>query len=262
MKIDLLPDWRVHVAAEIEAVNGLNPSGVQPGHIILRVTDTKVPDVGRVTIPLVSAFRLALSGAIRATDEARGTWKGVRFLPLSKGAKSKSIDFKTTSALFDYFEQATVAAILSYQAIETFANQAIEERMCEGQTLELTHRKALESFDLHRLQREVSTEEKVVTVLPMLVGVRFDKSEKLWQRFALLQRVRDAVIHLKTKDHHTRGSFDTDSVFYRLLNTDVRLYPRTALGVMRHFSVGEEQNWLLHAEERVERSALRGARGV
>lgn len=79
MEIKSLPDWRLHFAAEIGTVSGANPLGTQPGDFVLPVADTKTPEEGRVYIPVVSPYRLALSIAIRASTEARSVRKLVRF---------------------------------------------------------------------------------------------------------------------------------------------------------------------------------------
>jgi hypothetical protein len=247
-----VPDWRIYFAAQVSGVSGANPVGAQPGDIVVPITDTRTPEEGRVHFPVVSPYRLALGIAIRASADAKRTRKEVRFAVREKGAQSRGIELPTPPALFDYFEQCMIAATFSYQALETYANQVVEENLRGGSTLTVQRRQGPEAFDAATLQREVSTEEKVATVLPMLLNIAFDKSGKLWQQFTIMRRVRDSIIHLKAKDHYVRGSLDKETVFFRLLNNDPRSYPRTALGVMRLFAGGMRLSWLTHAEERLE----------
>lgn len=253
MEVSKLPDWRIHLAAEVANVSGANPMGAQPGDVVLLIAETRTPEEGRVCIPVVSPCRLALSIAIRAATEAKVARKFVKFEAKPRMGRVRSIDFLTTPALFDFFEQCMIAATFSYQALETYSNQVIEEQLRDGATLELERRKGGETFDAASLQRDVSTEEKIASVLPLLLKIPFPKSGKLWQQFTILRRVRDSIIHLKSEDHHIRGAFDKESVFFKLLNNDPRLYPRVALGLMRLYA-GGQLNWLAHAEEHLEKS--------
>lgn len=247
-----LPDWRVYFAARVSAVRGPDPLGAEPGDIVLPITETKTPEEGLVAFPVVSSFRLALSIAIRAAQEAKRLRKTVNFNPPVRGMKAKALEFRTAPALYDYFEQCMIAATFSYQALEAYSNEIIEQHLRDGKTLTLHRKKGTETFDAVSLQREVSTEEKVATVLPIMLSVAFQKSGPLWQHFTIIRRVRDSIIHLKSIDHYVRGEIDRETVFYRLLQNNPKVYPRTALRVMRHYSGGAELSWLRYAEDRLE----------
>lgn len=262
MEIRSLPDWRLHFAAEIGTVSGANPLGTQAGDLLLPVADTKTPEEGRVYIPVVSPYRLALSIAIRASTEARNVRRLVKFSPRQNGRPARGIEFPTTPQLFDFFEQCMIAATFSYQSLETYANIVIEEQLQDAATLTLERHKGPISLNAAALQREASTEEKIASVLPTLLSIPFDKRDKLWQKFTILRKVRDSIVHLKSHDHHVRGEVDKQTVFYRLLNNDPRLYPRTALEVMRLFSGGANLSWLAHAEQRLETPARQPSSAV
>ena len=54
------------------------------------------------------------------------------------------------------------------------------------------------------LERNLTTKEKLATILPALVGVPNPKGKKVWQDFAALKDARDATIHIKSKDANPR----------------------------------------------------------
>lgn len=254
MEPEQLPDWRIYFAAQVAKIEGHDPMGAKPGDLIVTITETKTSEDGLVAFPVVSPYRLALSIAIRASSDAKRLRKEVRFNQPPRGMKAKTIDFMTVTPLYDYFEQCMIAATFSYQALETYANHIIEQTLSNGRTMTLQRRKGPESYNAEALQREVSTEDKIATVLPDLLSLPLNKSSKLWQEFTILRRVRDAIIHLKSKDHYVGGSVDRETVFYRLLNNHPPRYPRATLHLMRHFSGGAELTWLDHAEERLKKA--------
>lgn len=246
-----LPDWRIYFGSRIEEVRGPNAMGAKAGDLIVPVTEMKIPDLGRVMVPVVSPYRLALSIAIRASHEAKRLRKEITFAPAPRGMKAKPLESASTPVLYDYFEQCMIAATFSFQALETYSNAVIEHALKDGKTLSLQRKAGTFAFDAESLQRDVSTDEKIVAVLPMLLGIPFSKSAKLWQQFTILKRVRDSTIHLKAKDRYVLGETDRETVFYRLLQNDPKLYARTALGIMGHFSGGAELTWLRFAEDRL-----------
>ena len=243
MDIEQVPDWRIYFAAEVDTVQGAHP-----GDVLIVLTHAKTADWGNVMFPKVSPYRLALSIAIRSSRKASALRKTLAFAPRPNARKVRDLELSGTSALCEFFEECMIAATFSYQALETYANQVIEEQLGEAGTFPLLRRGVEQMVGAAIVQREASTEEKIATVLPALVKRPFDKSGKLWQQFSILRQVRDKTIHLKTEDHRSAQPLDRDTIFYRLLNNRPRSYPETALGVMRHFIGSGELSWLEHAE--------------
>ena len=97
------------------------------------------------------------------------------------------------------------------------------------------------------VERNVSTEEELATVLPDILGKASPKGRKEWQGFVKLKDARDATIHLKSHDQHPRaGKLDDSSLFYQFLNSDMRQYPCAAVAMIWHFRLsGEPQAWRL-----------------
>jgi len=250
MDINQVPDWRLFVAAEVGDVTPNDSLLAQPGDLVVILTTMKVRDEGQLAFPKVSPYRLALSIAIRSSQDAATLRKGLNFTP-RKRSKMRDLDIKSLPTLYDYFEQCMIAATFSYQSLETYSNQVIEDNLPDTKTF-VVHRKGEDrALDAAALQRDPSTEEKVATILPELVGKPLSKQSKLWQQFTILRRVRDSIIHLKTADHRSAAELDLETVFYQLLNNAPAMYPRTAVEVMRHFVGPGELSWLAHAEQRI-----------
>ena len=132
MEVKEVPDWRIYFAAKVGAINGPNIMGAKPGDLVIHLSPTRTPSEGAVMVPVPSPYRLALNIGIRAAHAARGTGKKLTFLPRKGGEKERVFDLKALPALFDYFEEAMVAATFSYQAIETYANARITEQVTDG----------------------------------------------------------------------------------------------------------------------------------
>jgi hypothetical protein len=241
-----VPDWRIYFTAQVGEING---QPVPPGYMVVHMPKMDLPRIGKVSFPPASPYRLALHMAIRANQEARTIWARVKFDEAADEG-TRTISFPTLPALYDYFERCMVAATFSYQALETYANGIVEERLGDGQTFELQRKKGPELHDATGVQRWASTPEKLTTVLPALLGIALDKGGQLWQAFQALDQVRDAIMHLKTANSF-RAASDSENGFYQLLKADPTTHPRTALRVMRHFTRGGDLSWLAHAEEQL-----------
>jgi hypothetical protein len=255
MNADEVPDWRIHFAARVADAGTDASAESATGMMVMHLARTKTREEGLIALPVVSPYRLALSISIDAAKRARSLRGALVFSAREKGQRERVLELSSMPSLFDYFEASMVAATFAYQALETYSNARIEESLVDDATIELEHRGKLVTFDVPRLQRDVSTREKIATVLPRLSGVELAKRSKLWQDFAILDHVRDSTMHLKSANHFLRGgAVDRETLFYRLLNNPSTSYPRTALGIMRHFSSAPSVAWLEHAEELMSRS--------
>lgn len=201
---------------------------------------------------MVSPYSLALSIAIRASHAAQKIWRRVKFQQQPGTGKFKFIEQGDSPLLFDYFEQSMISATFSFQALEAFANQVLEDRLGGGQTYTIARKKGPQTLDSASLQRELSTEEKLATVLPDLFKVVSPKGKKIWQHFVGLKRVRDATIHLKTIDHYVVGGVDKHTLFYQLLNHNARQFPRVSIDLMTYYNGGQQPTWLAYAQEQLE----------
>jgi hypothetical protein len=152
--------------------------------------------------------------------------------------------------LFDFFSNSMAAAASGYQAIEAFANENIA-RHVKG-TMTLQRRSGPEALNADEIERRVSTEEKIGTVLPQVFGVPSIKGGSDWQNFLLLKDARDGATHFKSGDQYPlAGTVGKNSLYSILLHNEPVLFPLIAVRVIWHL---QKQNatprWLKHLAEK------------
>jgi hypothetical protein len=250
-----LPDWRLHVAVEVASVTSRGPGpGPKAGNFVILMGQTRSSSEGHLLLPVVSPERLALHAAIKDVAVARGVWAKLAFKAYGDPSGPKQLEAHQWPLLFDFFEAALGAAVSSFQSLESYANRAIEEKLQPTNgTYNMTRKGGVEVVSWPDLQQRATTEVKYGEVLPSLFGTAIAKGRKPWQQFVELKRVRDAAMHLKTKDLRVPGgAVDRQTVFYQLLNHQPQAYVRTALAMMKYFQGGEVPSWMTHAESQLE----------
>ena len=178
------------------------------------------PNLGFIT---PSAAALALSAGFRSAELAVSLWDQVQYqtvvTPDGPGNGVSNI-----VVLFDYFEEALASANSSFQAIEAFSNATIA-RSLNG-TMTVQRRNGPQQLDAEQIQRQVSTSEKIATILPTLLNAVSIKGGREWQLFDKLKDVRDASTHFKSGDQYPNtGKVAKGSLYDVLLNTDRASFP-------------------------------------
>jgi hypothetical protein len=242
----LLADWRIGFAGQV-AKSG---NGFVEGQVVMVLMRTEFPGVGEVTMPILGPARLALSAAIKASNAAGELLRKVRFSSTGVSG-AKALDSATAMHLFDYYESCMIAVSFSYQALETYANDMISRRL-RNRTVSIVHRRKVVELGAAELERKLSTSEKYELVIPLILDTALPKSSPLWQRFRTLEKARDSTIHLKSHELAGRGgNTDRSSLFYNLLHTDPRSFPRIAIDMMRYFIEVNTEPWLAYAEAQI-----------
>lgn len=141
-----------------------------------------------------------------------------------------------------------MAVTFSFQALEAFCNHTITNDL-EG-TFTLTRKNEGRAFTAIELEREVSTEEKLSSVLPEILGVKSPKGGKVWQDFVTLKRARDSTTHLKSSDQYPDRNVDRETLFYQFLNNDPTDFPKAAIRMIVYFAETKRlPRWLLKPVE-------------
>ena len=248
---DGLGDWRLQAASRIVSdVPAAHPGG--PSHkagsaIILTTiaTTAQHPNLGFFT---PTAAALAISAGFRAAGSAVSLWRQLQYqtvvTPDGPGSSVTNIVM-----LFDYFEEALAAANSSFQAIESFANATIAKVLTGTMTVQ--RRNGLQQMNADQIQRQVSTSEKIATILPTLLSAPPIKGGREWQSFDKLKDVRDASTHFKSGDQYPNsGKLAKGSLYDVLLNTDPHEFPLTAIRVISKGGETPQPRWLAHLIEK------------
>ena len=148
-----------------------------------------------------------------------------------------------SGAVYDYLELAIASVVFAYTAIEAFVNEAIpDDFLYEASTengLVVAHSKDW-------VERHLSLDEKLATVLPNAMSRPSPKGRSIWEKYVALRRLRDRIIHMKSRDraHSKAGNLYPDSIWNRLLDPKQLNYPLVAKNIMLHFYSKANTHWL------------------
>jgi hypothetical protein len=250
------PDWRCHswvrVAADVPPAYPGGPP-INKGDLLITTALTK-DDQGiplGFTRPRVTALMLSI--ALDAAEKATKLRSSLVFraapTPFGTG---KGVVSPSVPSLFDFFEQSIIAVTFSYQAIEAFCNETIEERVKGTFPLQANSRKkTMRIYRIDELQGELSVERKLRSVLPNLLTRPSPEGEAIWNGFCGLKRVRDTFTHLRSADAY-KSSIDEQSLFFELFQTKPMAYPKYAIDIIQHFNENTGiPLWLQRAKERL-----------
>lgn len=249
-------DWRTRTVTYLaEDVPAAYPGGPahRAGALVVQATsgrDAKGRNVGFTT---PSAVALALSLAMKAAKSARELQQQIQYSEnVSPFGVGTSVTQKTTPALFDYFEQCMTVLAFGFQALEAYCNETISAKVAA--TYELTRKKDVLKLTADKLERVASTEEKLGTILPSLLGIPSPKGSRIWNEFLELKRARDATIHIKSRDSNPKirqpSDLDDATLFHQFLNANISAWVRAAVAMIDYFaSQNVSPPWLEHVKD-------------
>lgn len=245
-KDDGLGDWRIAVATRLaEDLLVAFPGGPshKTGAPVCQaelIQNSKGEFIGFIA---PSATAMAFHIAIEASKKALGlydmlTYDGV-FTPHGPG---KSISKERSGELFDFFEQCMISATFSFQALETFCNHTIVREL--KQPMEFKRREKNIILNPQEIERQLSTDEKLATVLPKIKNVPTPKGKKVWEQFKVLKDARDSTIHLKSIDQYSANTTRKETLFFQFLNHKAVEYPLAAEAMIQYFVGNNKPRWL------------------
>jgi hypothetical protein len=236
------PDWRIravtHLAADVPAAYPGGPSH-KAGALVVQATAARDVRGNNIGFTTPSAVALALNLAMRASDQAQLRRAEVReSVAVSPFGSGTSVTHETTAALYDYFEHCMTALTFSFQALEAYCNEVISDKVTAQYLFK--NRRGTRSFTASEVERCLSTEEKLGVVLPDLLDIPTPKGTRMWQDFARLKELRDATVHIKSRDSVPRvmkpSDLDEATLFVRFLDIDVASFPKAAVSLIAYLA--------------------------
>jgi hypothetical protein len=181
------------------------------------------------SVPLVfpepSGPAIFLGGSQRAFEDAREHYPFPTFAELAKlGIVPEEV--------FDYIEKMSAAVIFAYAALEAFANELIpDEYVHQKERRDRTGTRAIRKDEV---EREVSLDEKLHAILPVILHKASPKGSITWQKYGKLQKARHRIIHLKSGDQgkYTVTQTNLESAWNTLLDPSPPHYPLIAKEMM------------------------------
>jgi hypothetical protein len=252
---DGLGDWRLgavtRLASDLPAAYPGGPSH-KAGATVALVMRASGREHKNFFFPTPNSAALAFDEAFRAAERAAESWEQIEMRQVVT-PEGPGVAVMNAPVLWNFFTGCVASVAFSFQAIETFSNQTIVDNLKDTMTLQ--RRRGSEVLNAKGIERRVSTEEKLATVLPRVLNITSIKGTVVWERFQLLKKTRDAAIHWKSEDQYPPaqgGKLSDDSLWGMLLNNDPRQWPLIALRVI--WSVrkptGEIPRWLDHLAEK------------
>lgn len=259
---ETLGDWRLHAALRLAKsvpaafLGGPSHKAGTPVHLVTSTRGTGNQPVGFVT---PNSTALALSIAMKASIDAVNNFSQIQYEDvLTPEGAGKSVSYKIATPLFDYFESCMIVVNFSFQALESFSNWVIADKVAG--TFTVRRDKGDEVLTVRELERKLATEEKLHAVLPVLMGVASPKGKKIWESFKQLKQARDSIVHLKSPDQYPNQNqtsvIDKDSLYFIFLNNKMTFYPKAAIAMIEYFFANTKDipRWLEKPIEFVKQS--------
>jgi len=245
---DKLGDWRIESVSQLAQ----NYGSASAGSPIWLLSLAKHRKHGYLSFITPSAAALCLNIAIEAAKRSEAIKPSLSFCPMvtPDGKKGMQVTHDSVGNLYQFFEQSMTSVIMSFQAIEVFANSIIGRKAPNN--ILIKRKRGDKNVTPGEAERELSTEEKLGQVLPKILAVSSPRGNRAWQAFKMLKQARDATVHLKSHDVYTRNNIDRESLFFYYLNYDARQSPVAAIKVMSHFYPKVLPRWLSHAKDLVD----------
>lgn len=137
--------------------------------------------------------------------------------------------------VYDYLELIMTSVLFAYTAIEAFSNEEIpddyyleQERNREG---------IFVAYGKESIERKVTLNEKLASVLPETTRRKSPKGLKVWEDYVTLRRLRDRIVHLKTPDRarSSANNLHPESLWKELLQPQQPDYPSISKNMILHF---------------------------
>lgn len=201
-------DWRLQATTHL-AEDWVSPwTGVRSpkGTRITLVSVMKLTKKKLLTVPIPNATASMLNAAAIAYESARRLRADS---DIDKSLK-KDVSFRSDTDALNYIERMIESIVLSFSAIEAFANESIPAdfvyaRHTNSETL-------LEAASKTTIERFLSIDEKLTSVLPEVLGCKSPKGTRCWRDYKELKNARDRIIHMKTEDRKSSGP-EVDTVW-------------------------------------------------
>lgn len=245
-KSDGLGDWRIAavtiLAEDLPATfpGGHSHKAGAPVYQTDHVQNSKGEFIGFIA---PSATAMAFHIAIEASKKALGLYDMLTYDDvLTPHGPGKSISKERSGELFDFFEQCMISATFSFQALETFCNHTIVREL--KQPMEFKRYEKCIILNPQEIERQLSIDEKLATVLPKIKNVETPKGKKVWEQFKVLKDARDSTIHLKSIDQYSANTTEKETLFFQFLNHKAVEYPLSAEVMIQYFVGNNKPRWL------------------
>jgi hypothetical protein len=226
---DRRPDWRIAVIAQIaEDIPPAYPGGpAHPkGSYVSLIHQAKHPSLGYLSFTTPHATALALNVAVRSASNATSIKQEIQLQDIpSPSGRVKRVH--PDELFFTYIEDSMTSVNFSFQALETYCN-SVMARTENFTTFAIKTKEGDKTYDRKQVERYCSTEDKLLQVLPVILQMQNPKSSLQWHHFKKLKKIRDDIVHMKSRDMYSNAQNDSNTLFFELFDYHPLAFPKFA----------------------------------
>jgi hypothetical protein len=234
---NVLPDWRIaaitQIAQDVPAAYPGGPSHKKGSFLTLAHHESH-PRYGKLGFTTPHATALSLSVAVKNASIATETKKKIVLID-SPSPTGKAKHIGPDGVLFDYLEYSMVAVNFSFQSLESYCN-SIVARTDDVDSIEIKTKEGNKTYSKKEIERNLSTEEKLLLVIPSILKLKNPKDTIQWHNFKKLKKIRDDIIHMKSRDMYSTISGDASSLFYELFEYPPLVFPKISFELIWLYS--------------------------
>ncbi|MBI5753668.1 hypothetical protein HZA40_00810 [Candidatus Peregrinibacteria bacterium] len=157
--------------------------------------------------------------------------------------KEPMIYAKSDLEIFDYLEKRIASIVFAFTALESFVNQRVPDDFVYE--VERKDKKCVEKYNKIQIEKFLNLDVKLGEVLPLVMKILSPRGKTAWNGYTKLKKIRDRLIHIKTRDTNSHG-VDDDSVWHELLDKKSPNFAKQAKEIIEYFhpSGGFRPRWL------------------
>ena len=181
-------------------------------------------DAKRVlSFPLPNVTAMCLDVAYTTWVESQYFLRDEKFLEFPKPhTPETTIRLTEDEIVFDLLQKRMIAIVFAYTALESFANESIPDHFIFRS--KRRDKKCTEEYTKEQAER-LSLDVKLDEVLPIIFHLRSPKGDRIWNRYLFLKKLRDRIIHMKSKDRRSSLPGE-ENIWNELLDQS---YPNVAI---------------------------------
>lgn len=152
-----------------------------------------------------------------------------------------TINPKDDASFFDLLEKRMVVIVFAYTALESFANESIPDGHIFKRGRD--DKKCTEEYTKEQTEF-LSLDIKLNSVLSPIFNVKPPKGFHVWTKYVFIKKIRDRIIHMKSKDRQSTSPTD-DTIWKELLNKSHSNVAIDAKNIIGHYLKGvpEKPRW-------------------
>lgn len=147
----------------------------------------------KISFPTPNSVSLFLSKSWKEYQAAASIYKSV-FVEKIQGKDHYHVSNEDLPQIFDYLEHIQASIISIYSALEALCNVAIPNNYSHTK---VNGKGVTEIWNKSNIERWITTEEKLRSIVPEILKIESPKKLPLWKRFESLKSIRDSIIHQK-----------------------------------------------------------------